>query len=166
MSNEDPVCRECGIWLENKGWTKRLKRKIDGQKEFRLIEIRRCPKCGKSHRLLPDDQVPFKHYEAEVIEKVVDEDYEFDEKEVEALDEGPCDITRERWIAWARELFQNAEGALRSAAYRILDLSDRFLGSTESLLKGVKHWRPAGWLVRTVDIVLDIGGLGLLPRSP
>ena len=160
------MCEECGIRLENKDWTKRLKRGIDGQKEFRLIEIRRCPRCGRSHRLLPDDQIPFKHYEAEVIEKVVDDGYEFDDEEAEALDEGPCDATRQRWIVWSKGLLQNAEGALRSAAYRILDLSDRFLGSTESLLKGIRCWRPVGWLVRTVDIVLDIGGLGLLPRSP
>lgn len=166
MSHENPVCNKCGVRLENKGWVKRLKRAIDGKKEFRLIEIRRCPICGESHRLLPDDQIPFKHYESDVIEKVVDDDYEPFEDEAAEMENGPCEATRKRWIVWSKSLIRNAEGAIRSAAYRVLDLPDIFLGSTESLLKGIKEWRPVGWLVRTVSIMIDIGGLGLLPGSP
>ena len=166
MSYEDPVCSECGVRLENKDWVNRTKRNIKGERVVRRIEIRRCPCCKKSHRLLPNDQSPFKHYETDVIEKVVDDDYELSEEEAEALEDGPCEATKERWRAWAAALVKNAEGALRSAAYRVLDLPDSFLGSTESLLREIKRWRPIGWLMRTVEMVIEIGGLGLLPRSP
>ena len=57
--------------------------------------------CGKSYRLLPDDQIPNKHYSAEVIEKVVDEDYEFSEDEQREMEDYPCEATKERWKAWA-----------------------------------------------------------------
>ena len=77
MSNENPPCPDCGGKLVNKEWIPRGKKEAGGHRLIRIIERRRCVECGRSHRLLPDDQVPYKHYSAEVIEKVVDEDYEW-----------------------------------------------------------------------------------------
>ena len=78
---------------------------------MRLIERRVCKECGESHRLLPDDQIPCKHYSAEVIEKVIDEDYELTEEEALEYENYPCEATMERWKEWARQLVLNAEGA-------------------------------------------------------
>lgn len=72
--NEDPAYPFCGGKLEKKGWVSRVSRQAGGSKRWRKIEIRRCTNisCGASHRLLPDDQVSFKHYSEPVIEMVVD----------------------------------------------------------------------------------------------
>lgn len=128
---------------------------------MRFIERRECTGCGRSHRLLPDDQVPHKHYSAEVIEKVVDED--FTEEEELEYEDYPCETTMARWREWAALLVKNAEGGIRSAAHRVLDLSDEFLGSTESLLKGIKCFAPHGWLTFLIDVMLNTGGPGILP---
>lgn len=122
--------------------------------------------CGKSHRLLPDDQVPYKHYSADVIEKVVDEDHEFTENEALEYEDYPCEATMDRWRIWAIQLVRNAEGGIRSAAHRVLDLSNEFLGSTESLLKGIKRFAKRGWLTFVIRIMTESGGAGMMPEPP
>ena len=49
------------------------------------------------------------------------------------------------------------EGKLRSAAYRILDLTESFLGSGESLLKGLRERLHNGWLSTVLRIVRKLG---------
>ena len=142
---------------------KRGKKEAGGHKRIRYIERRVCMECGESHRLLPDDQVPFKHYSAEVIEKVVDDEYQFTEEEELEYETYPCEATMGRWREWAAQLLKNAEGGLRSAAHRVLDLSDEFLGSTESLLKGIKRFAPSGWLTFVIRVMTEAGGAGMMP---
>ena len=136
---------------------------MGGHKRIRYIERRVCVECGESHRLLPDDQVPYKHYSAEVIEKVVDDEYQFTEEEELEYETYPCEATMGRWRKWAAQLIKNAEGGLRSAAHRVLDLSDEFLGSTESLLKGIKRFAPSGWLTFVIRVMTEAGGAGMMP---
>ena len=66
----------------------------------------------------------------------------------EALSEEyqPSESTLQRWRKWAEEFIRNAEGKIRSAAHRILELSDEFLGSRMSLLEGLKERIDYGWL--------------------
>ncbi len=149
----------------NKDWVERGKKEAGGHKIIRFIERRVCKECGKSHRLLPDDQIPYKHYSAEVIEKVIDDDYELTEKESLAIEDYPCEATIMRWIEWGRQLAKNAEGQIRAAAHRVLDLSNEFLGSTESLLKGIKKIVPRGWLPFVIRLMIDTGGAGAIPVS-
>lgn len=164
MSSEYPSCPDCGGTLEPKEWRKRLKKKAGGEKQFRYIEIRRCKNCGKSTTLLPDDQLPYKHYEEQLVEKVIDDD--LTEEELLEIDNYPCEATIARWVAWAEQLKKNAEGQIRSAAYRILDLTDAFLGSTESLLRQIKERIHRGWLSVAVGVMIKSGGLGVLPEPP
>lgn len=166
MSNENPPCPDCGGKLVNKEWIPRGKKEAGGHRLIRIIERRRCVECGRSHRLLPDDQVPYKHYSAEVIEKVVDEDYEFIEEEALEYEDYPCEATMGRWRAWAVQLVKNAEGGIRSAAHRVLDLSNEFLRSTESLLKGIKKFAKRGWLTFVIRIMIESGGAGMMPEAP
>lgn len=63
-----------------------------------------------------------------------------------------------RWRQWANWLRKNADGALRSAAYRILDLSDAFLGSRESLLEKIKERIGCGWLAVVMQAMVNSGG--------
>ena len=101
-----------------------------------------------------------------MIEKVIDDDYEFTEEEALEYEDYPCEATMERWRKWARQLILNAEGQIRSAAHRVLDLSYEFLGSTESLLKGIKKFAPRGWLPFVIKIMTDTGGAGTIPEPP
>lgn len=71
--------------------------------------------------------------------------------------EGPADITLKRWRQWAKGPLTQAEGKLRSAAYRILDLTDSFLGSRESLVKKIQERLHDGWLSSVIRIVRHVG---------
>jgi hypothetical protein len=110
---------------------------------------------------LPDDQVPFKHYSAEAIEKVITDD--FTEEEQEKYEDYPCEATVARWKDWYHQLATNAEGMLRSTAHRVLELSDQFLSSTESLLEGIKERIPKGWLSIIIGIIVNDKGAAVLP---
>ena len=93
---------------------KRGKKEAGGHRLIRYIERRKCTECGRSFRLLPDDQVPFKHYSAETIEKVIADDFTEEEKEI--YEDYPCEATVARWREWYHQLATNAEGMLRSTA--------------------------------------------------
>ena len=123
-----------------------------------MIERRKCTNenCGKTHRLLPGELVlPYKHYDAGIIEDVVEGTLNED-----ALceEEYPCESTLQRWRRWAKELKRNAEGQFRSALYRIYDLSDEFLWTGESLLEELRKRIGYGWLTDVVRIYIQTGG--------
>ena len=121
-----------------------------------LIERRQCTNesCRKTHRLLPDISVPYKHYEAGVIEDVIDGTIN-----EEALSEEnyPSESTLQRWRRWAEQFLKDAEGKLRSAAYRILELSDEFLGARGSLLGELRERLDYGWLSAAIRIYINTG---------
>ena len=114
--------------------------------------------------MLPDDQVPFKHYSAEVIEKVIEDD--LTEKEMRAYENYPCEATMARWREWYHRLAMNAEGIIRSTAHRVLELSDQFLSSTESLLEGIQKRIPKGWLSVIIGIIANNKGAAGLSAPP
>lgn len=122
-----------------------------------LIERRKCTNesCRKTHRLLPDCTIPYKHYEAGVIEDVIDETLDED-----ALceEEYPSESTLKRWRKWAEKLLPNMEGHIRSAAYRILDMTDEFLADGMSLLGELKERLNYGWLDSAMRIYINSGG--------
>ena len=129
-----------------------------------MIERRKCKECGKKHRLLPDDQVPFKHYESELIEKVIDDN--LSEEEALEAEDYPCDETKNAWREWGRLLMDNAEGQIRSAVYQIMDYTDEFLCMKDSLLERIKGRIRRGWLSVIIKLMVNTGGLGVVPRSP
>ena len=134
-----------------------------GKQEWRYIEVRRCPKCGSCDRLLPDDQVPFKHYSEETIRKVIDDALTEDE-ELE-YEDYPCEATKQRWKDWWDKLMLNAEGQIRSAAYRIMEMPTQFLTALNSLLEMIKEQIKEGWLAVILRLMINTGGLGVLPRA-
>ncbi len=144
----------------------RGKKEAGGKKKPRIIERRKCPECGRSYRLLPDDQIPYKHYSAEIIEKVIDEDYDFAEDELLEMEDYPCEATKARWRKWAEQLEKNAEGQVRSAGHRILGLPLEILSHTGSLLRGIKERIRWGWLPFIIGIMISTGGAGTLPEPP
>ncbi len=141
----------------------RVKKSAGGAKHWRKIEIRRCTNesCRTSHRLLPDDQVPFKHYEEELIEKVTDGSMT-EEDELEAEDY-PSDETKLAWRRWAVQLVKNAEGQCRAAMQKVMDLPVRVLSSGGSLLEEIRKRVKRGWMSVMLRVMVDTGGLGTLP---
>jgi hypothetical protein len=135
---------------------KRVSKEIGGNSKWMLIERRQCTtaSCRKTHRLLPDISVPYKHYEAGVIEDVIDGTINEDALCEETY---PSESTLQRWRLWAEQFLKDAEGKLRSAAYRILDLSDEFLGTGESLLEAFKERLSYGWLSLAVRVYINTG---------
>ena len=123
-----------------------------------LIERRQCTnkECRKTHRLLPGYKVfPYKHYDAGLIEEVVEGTAD-EESLLET--QYPSESTLERWREWADKLIRNAEGQLRSMAYRVYDLSYEFLKSERSLLEELKKRIDERWMTTVVRIYIDTGG--------
>ena len=60
----------------------------------------------------------------------------------------------------------NAEGQIRYAVHSILDYSDEFLYMKDSLLERIKGRIIRGWLSVTLKIMVNTGGLGVVPRTP
>ena len=121
-----------------------------------LIERRKCTNksCHKTHRLLPDISLPYKHYDAGVIEDVIDGT--IDE---EALSEeyNPSESTLQRWRKWAERLMKDLEGHMRSAAYSILEMTEEFLNTRVSLLEGLRERLNYGWLSAAMRIYINTG---------
>lgn len=147
-----------------KGLADRVRKKAGGEKIRYRIEVHRCTSenCGRSNRLLPDIWLPYKHYEAELIEDVVDgviRDADLDEYDY------PCEATVKRWKDWMDEMVTYAEGQIRAAAHRILDLPDRFLAETESLLDKIQEKIPQGWLKAITGILINTSGSPIMVES-
>ena len=122
-----------------------------------MIERMQCTNdnCRKLHNALPDVLVPHKHYESQLIEAVVDGVVTEEYLETEDY---PCETTMMRWREWYRHNKAAAEGQLRQAADRFLDLTDAFLRSTESLLEGIRERIGIGWLSVVLKIIYNSGG--------
>lgn len=112
--------------------------------------------CHRLHNALPDLLLPYKHYERELIEDVIEGVvYEEDPRRDASY---PCETTMQRWRRWASDNAAAMEGQMRSAGMRFLDLTDEFLRSSESLLEGLKTKISPGWLAAVIRIVYNSGG--------
>ena len=96
-SEEEPVCPICQNKLKFRDWRRRIS--IKEGREVTWIMIRRlyCKKCRRLHNELPDILSPYKHYEAETIEGVVDGIVLPDDADSEMY---PCAATMNRWKQW------------------------------------------------------------------
>ena len=95
VRTSDTTCPKCGGELKYIGPVKRLVRTKGGNKHW--IKIRRmlCKDCSVVHRELPDYLLPFKHYESDIIEGVIDgviTPY------VLGYEDFPSETTMKRWL--------------------------------------------------------------------
>ena len=107
------------------------------------------------HSCLPDFLSENKHYDNGIIEDVIDEVVTEDDP---GYEDHPCGMTMMRWISWFLGNLAAIEGQLRMAAYRFLDLTEEFLGSTESLLEELRKRISPGWLKAITRIIYNSGG--------
>lgn len=156
-SKEESVCPCCGSPLKYRDSRRRVKRKAGGGKEWCLIRRLKCSndRCRRLHNELPDCMCPYKHYDAGLIEDVVDG--VVSEEDIETEDY-PCSGTMKHWRWWSQMNEKNMEGQIRQAAHRFLDLDEKFLKSRDPLLEKLKERISPGWLKAAVRAVYNSGG--------
>ena len=81
--------------MKHRDYVWRTEKHEFGIKRMIKIERVRCPDCGFIKRLLPEDLLPYRHYSAEIIRKVVSGEAEDDIR----FEDYPCDMTKKRWLA-------------------------------------------------------------------
>lgn len=90
------ICRYCGSDLKYYDKVQRLVR-TKGRLTKRIKVPRyRCNICGYIHRFLPENLLPYKQYEAEVIKGVIEG---FITCDTVGFEDYPCEMTMIRWKA-------------------------------------------------------------------
>lgn len=74
---------------------KRLVKGAGGKRQWIDVQRYKCKKCNSVHRHLPDIIIPFKHYDADIIEGVQDRCIT---PETFGFEDYPCEQTMKRWI--------------------------------------------------------------------
>ena len=160
-SNEDSICPICGAPLTARDHKKRVWKKERGEKSWVMIRRLVCTNkvCNHLHNELPDFLIPYKHYEAQLIEDVIDET--ITEDDVAEMDY-PSLMTIKVWMEWFQRNISNIDGLIRSAVYRFFEFKDEFLKSKESLLEELKKRICPGWLGLIHRLIYNSGGF--IPR--
>jgi len=148
------LCPECGQVLSYRDSRLRVCKTHGGKKSYLLIRRLKCCHCHRLHNELPDILAPYKHYETEVIEDVVDGVIDADDIETEAY---PCETTMRRWREWVERNTYRIDGMLKSTGYRFLGFSEQLLKSSVSLLNELRR-DGAGWLGIILRIIYNSGG--------
>ena len=94
VTNDESTCPDCGGYLKYYDKVKRILRtkgRISNRIEIRRL---RCVECGKVHRELPDNIVPYKQYEAEIVRGVLEG---FITSDTLGFEDYPCEKTMIRW---------------------------------------------------------------------
>ncbi len=134
-----------------------MHKKAGGEKEWYRIRRLKCTndKCGRLHNELPDCLCPYKHYDAGLIEDVLDGVVSEQDRETEDY---PCEGTMKHWRWWMQRNQTNMEGQIKSAAHRFLELSDAFLRDRDSLLEELRERVSPGWLKAVMRFLYNAGG--------
>lgn len=88
------ICPACGGVLTGYDSVWRTLKTKYGQKIRVKVRRFQCKQCKKVHRETPLDAVPYKQYEKEMIEGVLDG---FITPDVLGFEDFPCEMTMERW---------------------------------------------------------------------
>lgn len=87
-------CPNCGGSLHFYDMTYRYVKSKDNQRKNIDIRRLRCESCGKLHRELPDNIIPYKHYERDIIEGVTKG---YITSHTLGFEDYPCTLTMTRW---------------------------------------------------------------------
>lgn len=96
ISNDALTCPKCKGQLKYYDSVRRIVRTKSRITKWIKIRRLRCSECGILHRELPDSIFPYKQYEAEVIQGVLDGLITF---ETLGYEDYPCEMTMARWMA-------------------------------------------------------------------
>ena len=141
ISEEVHSCPKCGGQLNNKdyrerqGWTKY------GDKHHYLLRRLQCKECGAIHIELPYFLLPYKRYNAEAIESVLNGK---DSDCVASI------RTKKRWLGWYDRIWMP-----------ILYLLNSILNKDQDLSRLEEHTaekpKEAGWLKTAVMTIINSG---------
>lgn len=90
------ICPKCHGKLVHYDYVKRLIRHRYGKKSHLYLERLRCQKCKSVHRSIPNELYPYKQYEAEIIDGVING---YITIYTLGFEDTPCEITMLRWLA-------------------------------------------------------------------
>lgn len=90
----ETICPRCGGNLKYYDRVKRIVRTKGRLTRWITVRRLRCLECGAVHRELPEDILPYKQYEAEIIHGVMEG---FITPETIGYEDYPCEITMIRW---------------------------------------------------------------------
>lgn len=158
ISEETPVCPECGRPLKLRDHRRRIHKKAGGEREWYLIPRWECrnPDCQcRIHSGIPDSLTPHKHYDAGLIEDVIED--RKTPKDLETEDY-PCEQTMALWKAWIERNRANIDGQLRSIGHRLLEFGIEFLNDRSSLLEELRRKICPGWLKALCTVIWNTGG--------
>ena len=155
--DESPTCPHCQSPMKYRDRRPRHFRKEGGVKYWGVVRRYYCKECKRLHTELPANVSPYKHYEVDVIEGVVDGVVTQDDLESEDY---PCAKTMERWKAWIEHNRTFIEGHIRSVGFQILSLGISFLKTQENILDTLRivcSVREIHWLTIVNRIVYNTG---------
>lgn len=134
-SKEISYCPICSGELSVRSSKNRKVIKDDGTKDTYRLRVLKCSSCGKIHTELPDFIQPFKHYESEVIETVIDgEGYSCPAEE----------STQRHWRIQFTKKANQIDGMLTSIWMEIKMIPAKLMHKV-SLLKKIRK-TGSGWL--------------------
>ena len=87
-------CAKCGKQMKYYDTVKRIVRHRFGIVNHIYVERYVCTECRHIKRYLPDQVLPYKHYEKNIIKGFVSGRYSSDDIEFEDY---PCEITVKKW---------------------------------------------------------------------
>lgn len=155
ISEEVHYCEKCGGRLRRRDKRRRIHKLEGGKKEWYIIDRLKCEGCGRMHNAIPDCLVPYKHYDAQLIEDVADGT--ISEADPQAEDY-PCEGTMKHWRWWLAHNETNINGQIRTMMHHLLDLGIEFLKSTYSLLNELRERICPGWLSVVTRLIYNSGG--------
>lgn len=158
ISLETPVCPKCRKPLKLRDHKKRIHKLAGGKREWYMIPRMECTneECPcRIHSCIPDNLSPNKHYDAELIEDVIDGVITSDDAGTEDY---PCADTMELWKEWAEKNKTNIDGQIRSIGYRLLDFGTEVLTSVASIIDELRQTISPGWLKVVTRVIYNTGG--------
>ena len=87
-------CPKCGADMKRYDSVKRVVKTKGGVKERVLIVRAKCTNCNSVRRILPENILPYKHYEKDIIDGVVEG---LITSETLGYEDYPCEETMKRW---------------------------------------------------------------------
>jgi hypothetical protein len=143
-SEEEHHCPVCEEELQGIGSRRRKGRKATGEQVTYGIRRLRCVGCRRIHHELPDLLVPYKHYEAAVLESVATPGA--------MLDVAADESTLYRWRLWFAQMAAYWIGGLQAIAHRFKLPVEGSSGLPTSSLLGIGHFvgKGPGWMGRLV----------------
>lgn len=88
------ICPNCGGELKHYDSVHRIVRTKGGIANRIKIRRLRCSKCKRLHRNIPSNLMPYKHYDIEIINGVIEG---YITPDTIGYEDYPCEVTMARW---------------------------------------------------------------------